>query len=186
MPGSTREKAYEAFREPIQDALTCFLDGRVARVGGRFPGPGKIGLINLNGGEETVLFGDSRVRITFAKQFRIDEADGKSGPWKVFTTNYIYNLIEHDGSAIVKYHWHPDDDAPKHPHLHVPGDRSKLHHPTGRVLIEDVLQFATELGAVPRDPGKWETIYERNLENFAKSASWGLPLSVKARQWLRR
>jgi hypothetical protein len=61
------------------------------------------------------------------------------------------------------------------PHLHVYPETVRRHYPTGRVLIEDVLGLAVEMGAEPRDKEKWARVSKRNIENFKKGATWGLP-----------
>ena len=75
---------------------------------------------------------------------------------------------------IVAYHWHPISDShAKHPHVHVTELGDKRHFPTGRILVEDVLQLAIDLGAKPRDETKWTRIAERNRTNCALGATWG-------------
>jgi hypothetical protein len=75
----------------------------------------------------------------------------------------------------VDYHWHlQQTPGIQFPHLHPGEPLAGKHYPTGRVLIEDVLLFALECGAEPLDPAKWERVRKRNLENFAKGATWGV------------
>ncbi|HBX09915.1 MAG TPA: hypothetical protein DEG13_09065 [Candidatus Microthrix parvicella] len=61
-------------------------------------------------------------------------------------------------------------------HLHLDG-KSSPHYPTGRVLIENVLMLAVEMGAEPVDRARWDECCERNRFNFALGATWGLPVS---------
>ncbi|MHB1583726.1 MAG: hypothetical protein ACYCU7_09495 [Acidimicrobiales bacterium] len=134
--------------------------------------PGKLA---FNGGRPTKLHGPERLRITCAMEYQIASAD-KRDLWKVHTTNYIYRLLDRSENPIVDYHWHPDDtpDVP-FPHLHLRKWGSRLHYPTGRVLVEDLLMLAVEHGAEPHDRAKWARILKRNRENFALGATWGVP-----------
>lgn len=106
----------------------------------------------------------------------IPNGDNVSLKWKTSTVQYIHRLLYQDGAGIVDYHWHPVDTPDKaFPHLHVRELEEKRHYPTGRVMIEDVFTLAVECGAVPRDRAKWEAIRDKNLLNFRKGATWGLP-----------
>ncbi|MGB8178904.1 MAG: hypothetical protein WCF63_01950, partial [Acidimicrobiales bacterium] len=62
-----------------------------------------------------------------------------------------------------------------YPHLHARQYSCGLHHPTGRVLIEDLLILAVECGAVPLDKNKWNRIEKKNKRNFTLGATWGAP-----------
>jgi len=50
----------------------------------------------------------------------------------------------------------------------------KHHVPTNRIMIEDVLAFAVDHGAEPRDRQLWDEINEANRAKFARGASWGI------------
>jgi len=100
-------------------------------------------------------------------------ADGASDPRKVTTTGWIDELLDHRGSSLAAHHWHPISSSHvTTPHLHVPGE-AKRHFPTGRVLIEDILTLAMELGAAPTDPGKWRAREAANRAAFREDATWG-------------
>ncbi|HMS48876.1 MAG: hypothetical protein WAX12_17955 [Candidatus Microthrix subdominans] len=96
--------------------------------------------------------------------------------FKVSTRKWIH-VLRREGREIVAYHWHPDEPGDKtYPHLHLDG-KSSPHYPTGRVLIEDVLMLAVEMGAEPVDRARWDECCERNRSNFALGATWGLPVN---------
>jgi hypothetical protein len=108
---------------------------------------------------------------------KLDSPDRE--PWKVSTTGWIYVLKDAAGKEIIEFHWHPAiTPMVPFPHLHTPEPSVWRHCPTGRVLIEDVLNLAVECGAEPTDPAKWDDVFRTNVENFGKGATWGdVPLS---------
>jgi hypothetical protein len=106
--------------------------------------------------------------------YQIVEVPGNLGPFKVSTVGWIYHLSDAQGADLIGYHWHPISDShAKNPHLHDFAHDDKRHYPTGRVLIEEVLDLAIEYGAMPRDPIEWRDIAAENREKFELSASWG-------------
>lgn len=136
--------------------------------------PTKSGILTFNEGKPTKLKGPNHLSITCAQNYAILEVGEGERKWKVHTTKYIYRLIGNDPKGIVDYHWHPDDTPEKpFPHLHARQYACELHHPTGRVLIEDLLMLAVECGAIPLDQDKWSRIQRKNKANFSLGATWG-------------
>ncbi len=94
---------------------------------------------------------------------------------------FIYSLETVERREVLIYQWSPEGTGrTTRPHLHVGrrllresievGDRSvrlpKLHVPTGRVAIEDVVRFAiAELGVTPRRVD-WKEVLDRNQLAF--------------------
>lgn len=179
MAGRTPTDAVQAFADPIQTALTCFVPGKV--IVNSYD-PDVEGVLHLNRAEDIRLKGSGRIHLYATMRYRIwkpEEPADSSKPWKVSTTGWIYELKDRDLVSIVEFHWHPGitPDVP-FPHLHTPADgRVRRHYPTGRVLIEDVLNCAVECGAEPADPEKWADVFRTNVENFGKGATWGNPRS---------
>ena len=95
--------------------------------------------------------------------YRIVEAEGERGPWKVRGAGYDY-AIRQDEDELVTYHWHPEQHTGvTWPHLHV-GTAAlagggllsrKSHLPSRRIALEQVLRLAVELGAEP-ELADWE------------------------------
>lgn len=86
---------------------------------------------------------------------------------------YMYDLLMND-TAQYEYHWHPISSSHEvRPHLHCSA-LGKGHIPTGRVMIEDVLNLALQKGAEARDEKRWEKLDKRNREMFARGATWGV------------
>ena len=109
-------------------------------------------------------------------RYQIVESGVEQLPWKVHTTGWAYSLLDRHQDPVIDFHWHPElTPDVQFPHLHVYSEPDRRHFPTGRVLIEDVLGLAVEMGAEPRDLEKWQRVSQKNVENFKKGATWGLP-----------
>jgi hypothetical protein len=171
MAATSRADAVKAFIRPVQAALSCFA---TAKITADTYDPGPIGILAVNSQNLVRLRGPGKVRLTAAIHYEILATETNLGSWRVSTRGWIHHLYTSDNADIVGYHWHPRE--PGHatwPHLHVQG--GKDHLPTGRVMIEDILQLAMEFGATPTDPEKWASVCKRNRQRFAASASWGIP-----------
>lgn len=95
--------------------------------------------------------------------------------WHVTTKMYEYRLLDHRLEEQLVYHWQPGPDfaGPDHPHVHVSAtldvqidalsrraiDLDKLHIPTGRVTLQDMIRMLiTEFQVAPRRPDWRETL----------------------------
>lgn len=168
MAGDTPAQAVVAFVEPLQEALSCFVSTKV--TADRYD-PYAVGVLTVARGEWVRLPGPARISLSAQMRYEIVETDdpGK-GPWKVSTRTWIHHLKNADGVVRYAYHWHPDVNVAD-PHVHVDDDR--LHVITGRIMLEDVLQLATEMGVEPVDQAAWEDLRRRNREAFHRGATWG-------------
>jgi hypothetical protein len=165
--------AVKAFVGPIQRAAGCFASCKVTADS---YDPDQEGILTLNEGERVKLRrsrGGPQIELEALMRYRIVEHPVK-GPWKVSTTSWSYELIR-DGRPTLAFHWHPVSNSPiVTPHAHALASSSfrKTHIPTGRVLIEDVLTLAEELGANPLN-AEWKAIMDENRANFMLGATWG-------------
>lgn len=168
MAGRTPAEAVRAFVSPLQEALGCFADGKVTADSFSVE---KSGVLTLNKSAHVPLFGGALVTLNVTLRYQIVQTDDElRGPWKVQTLDYWYDL-RRAGHSVVEYHWHPLSGETR-PHLHCT-KIIKGHIPTGRVMIEDVLNLAIELGAKPRDADRWAELDRINRERFARGATWG-------------
>lgn len=168
MAGDTPYEAVEAFVAPIQAAISCFVRGKVTADRAV---PDQSGRMVLNRNQPVRLPGPARLSVELGMTYQIVGIDDPDrGPWKVSTTGWIYHLTGPRGEALVQYHWHPETNV-DFPHMHH-GDGG-VHYPTGRVLVEDVLLAATELGAEPEDPAMWAVVHTENRAKFERGATWG-------------
>lgn len=97
--------------------------------------------------------------------------------YKISTPKYTYAIsTTKDDKEFLAFHW----DGSADPHIHVgfaakeigaPMDK-KLHIPSGRVAVEQVVRFLiTELGAPERDRNALSILAER-LKVFWKHKTW--------------
>lgn len=101
-------------------------------------------------------------------------------------TRYWYQVVDECLDPYIRYEWDPEQD-PSWPHMHVDRVASgshghttlfdmpigKLHLTTGRVLLEDVLQFLVRDGIVqPMDDRRYAMALDKSL-TWARLASWG-------------
>jgi hypothetical protein len=169
--GKTPAAAVKAFVAPIQDALGLFASGKVLVDTYKAD---TVGILTFNGGEVVKLRGGNKVGLSVSMQYQIVEVDdAERGPWKVSTVGYMYDLLL-DGKALYEYHWHPISKSHEvRPHLHCSAVE-KCHIPTGRIMIEDVLNLAIRYGAKPNATKRWKELDQLNREKFARGATWGV------------
>ena len=168
MAGDTPYEAVRAFVAPIQEAISCFVSGKIEAD--RFDDLGE-GRLTLNRGGVVRLPGQAKVAVELMMRYAIVEhPEPAKGPFKISTRGWIYHITDQHGSAVLQYHWHPQQNV-EFPHLH--HGNSGPHYPTGRVLIEDVLQAAVEVGAEPLDRDRWQAVRTTNRAMFERGATWG-------------
>lgn len=178
MAGRTPAKAFREFRESVQEAIACFAHTGVT---GTTQQPGEIGILTVNRGKPLSLDAtDRQIEIACSIKYTIRRASsGQSGSWRVSTVSYVHS-VSLDGKSAVDFHWHPDDGSNVwYPHIHPyflgsGRDQGGMHIPSGRVLVEDVLIFAHERGAIPLKD-EWEGIVSRIKKRVAQEATWGAP-----------
>lgn len=171
MAGRNPTAAVKAFVAPIQEALGLFASGKVLVDTYK---ANTVGILTFNGGEVVKLRGDNKVGLSVSMQYRIVPTDEPGrGPWKVSTVGYMYDLLL-DEKALYEYHWHPISKSHEvRPHLHCSAVE-KCHIPTGRIMIEDVLNLAIRYGAKPNSKEGWKELDQRNRDMFARGATWGV------------
>jgi hypothetical protein len=100
---------------------------------------------------------------------------------KVKTRYYTHTLTTDEAATNeqLSWQWHPLTNGPRYPHLHVHGHEllgkslHKLHLPTGRVFLEDVLTFLIEDVGVKPARDDWQDVLERNLRLVNAHGTWG-------------
>lgn len=172
MAGKTPAAAVKAFVAPIQEALGLFASGKVTTD---IYKPDIVGVLVFNGGQTVKLRGGGKVGLSVSMRYRIvPDEDADRGPWKVSTVGYMYDL-QLDSKSLYEYHWHPISESHEvRPHLHCSAVDDKGHIPTGRVMIEDVLNLAVQYGAKPNSSARWEELDKLNREKFGRGATWGI------------
>lgn len=171
MAGRNPTAAVKAFVEPIREALGLFASGKVTADAYK---PREDGVLTFNDGDVVRLRGQNKVGFRMTMRYVIiPTVEPERGPWKVTTTGYMYDLFQ-DERTLYEYHWHPISASHEvRPHLHCAAV-GKAHIPTGRIMIEDVLNLAVNLGAEPADEDRWTALDQLNREKFARGATWGV------------
>lgn len=179
MAGQTPTAAVDAYVREIQLSISCFSNA-VVRATPRHICPRTEGALVLGPGTPVFLKGSPRLAIKIVQSFRVVEADGERGPFKVRTTSYMYSVENGEGKEIFAYHWQPAGRS--HvliPHFHLGAGASigmpgmaGAHFPTGRVCIEDFLLVLCEsFGAEPIREG-WRQVIEVSRQKFMDWKTW--------------
>jgi hypothetical protein len=178
LAGKTPALAVEAFLAPLRRSISC-LTKTVLNVGGGYHTSDAPHVLVLGDGDPVSLTHSVGLHLSITMQYRLVEAPGARGPWKVQTVAYFYVLADGNDDEIIAYHWHPYVGVTT-PHLHVRAanhpnypDIPKAHFPSGRVSIEEVLRLAIEeFGATSIRPTDWEEILEESQSAFEAWRSW--------------
>jgi hypothetical protein len=179
LAGRSPAEAVNAFLEPLQQTLSCVSRAVLDVAGGYWVAAEPHGL-TINGGLPAPLRSNHGLGLIVQQQYRIVEAEGDLGPWRISTAAYAYEITMADESRYLAHHWHPAARSPiTTPHLHLGGagatDDPALHSahiPTGRVALEEVIRMLiAELGVEPlRDD--WHEVLYRNTVAFERWRTW--------------
>lgn len=178
MSGRTQAEAVHNFLEPVREALSCLVVPAI-QVGGGYHASAEPHVMVLSGGEPVRLDGDLRLALTVQHHYRVVEAEGDAGPWKVRSAAYIYAVDDREGNELLSYHWHPltTPDVPfAHLHFRRPAEPYQqllhAHFPTGRVSMERLIRFLIhELQVEPRRDD-WPKVIERTNAQFEEWRTW--------------
>jgi hypothetical protein len=131
----------------------------------------------LNLGSPSRLRG-KHLYVTVKLQYRVTHAEGESGPWKVSTAAYFYALHDEKQREIMAFHWHPETEGQKQPHLHlydasnIATMLAKVHVPTGRITLEQYLRFLiVELKVRPLR-SDWQKVLEGTERKHLQYRTW--------------
>lgn len=173
MAGKTPASAVDAYLRPLRRAISC-VTNRVLLA--EKPRLDTLQATTL-AGQVARLKGAERLSLEVQQNFAVVAAADPLGPYKVTTKRYSYTLSK-DDHEVVAFHWHPGIEGVDRPYIHFgEGDPEslsrKLHVPSGRVALEDVLWFAiSQLGAEPIRPD-WQRVFDRGRVAFQRYRSWG-------------
>jgi hypothetical protein len=136
----------------------------------------KVESLTLNRGTPSKLRSRPSVYLTVKMLYRVTEDEGERGPWKVKTAGYNYSIQDGSEKEILAYHWHPAT-KPSYPHLHVcPASGvnllRKIHLPTARISVEDVLQLLIEQFKVKPIRHDWEKVIKKTKAAYEKFRTW--------------
>lgn len=171
MAGNTPYQAVKNFLAPLQLAISC-VSHAVIRHGGKE--------YDVNSGPYAILVGgkcklkrDPALTLDIRMQYKIVEAPGERGPYKVTITAYMYIVDDHRGREVFSYHWQPDGPQVKHPHLHVEHPAFKMaHFPTGRISLEDIVRLLVSDFGVRPLKSDWNEILSETHRKFSAYRTW--------------
>lgn len=177
MPGRTPAEAFEAFIDPIKGAVSCLGAAKVVPSAGGRTEPGKTHSWGLNR-ERGMGFKNGW---HFEAQMHYEIVQGPvSGQWKVKTLGYRYRLALL-GTHVWRIHWHPTITSGYHlPHVHlnlgipgeVPDDPMGKHNPTGRMTLEDAIEWLFNCPIEPARPD-WRETLDASRSIHLKHRTWG-------------
>lgn len=134
-------------------------------------------------GEEGRFKVKSREGLTVSvlMNYKIINAEGDIGPYKVRTTAYYYSIENKSGAELIAYHWHPEGTDIPYPQVHVGQGVLKdkeyrlqeKHFPTGRISLEQVMVLAMKEFGVKPIRQDWETVLGHTQGRFDKYKTWG-------------
>jgi hypothetical protein len=128
----------------------------------------------LNNGNPVALRSNPALLLTILMHYKVTEAQGQLGPWKVSTVAYLYSVQDKQGHELFSYHWHPTSTPQyDYPHLHVhSGILAKLHLPTRRISLEEILRLViTQLNVKPIKR-EWEKVLREIQQAHQKFRTW--------------
>jgi len=177
LAGRTPHEATHAFLEKLQLALSCVTGAVLNNRGGSYVSETPH-VVTLRDGSAERLSTEDDIWLGVTMQYRLVEDDGPRGPWRVKTTAYVYSVEDGAGQEYVAYHWHPQLPRYTRPHVHVRGPHDhwhKMHMPTGRVALEDVLRLLIEeIGVDPRRDD-WSDVLDSTQAGFEAWRTWPAP-----------
>jgi hypothetical protein len=161
-------EAYDRYAAPLKQALSCITGAHVQNRGGydtsRYPS--RFGFTH-----NPARLGDPDLALFFEEEFYIVEVENEPGTWKAITSKYEYAIEEHASrQEIFAFHWGRNLLAPvPYPHLHIgfgtksasPPVGPKVHVPTGRVAVEDIVFFLIselDVPPVPEHKHDWKEV----------------------------
>lgn len=161
MPGKTPYEAYNAFVNPLSEALACVATAKATTGHDGKTALGKVHNLHLTGTNNdgfVRLKGEPRLELRSRFAYSIIEDPQPAGRYRCTTRRYAHALQTLDGREVIVYHWHPGGSSKvDHPHIHIGSFllrpdavlRRGHHIYSGRVTFESVVRFAIELGAEP-------------------------------------
>lgn len=118
--------------------------------------------------------------LTLLMNYRVVRAEGERGPWKVKTTAYLYRIEGTEGEELVSYHWSPTTPGTvNYPHIHVSGKLKKIHFPTGRISMEEMVRLLIREFGIGPLRADWENVLAEQQRKFEQYRTW--PATVTRR-----
>ncbi len=188
MSGRTPAGALEAYLEPYKTSIGCLTEPHfIVRLPRNSESetlslrdsPKRLNRnVSVREGETSSLYFHMRQRIHIAEQ----TTARVSLRYQVVIDAWSYEIFDDEGQEILAFQW-SRDELPKPPHVHVGSALlrgsahplakgfSKLHIPTARLSIEEVIRFLiTDLNVIPLRED-WDAVLRAGQETFEQNRS---------------
>ena len=180
MAGRTPRETVENFLAPLQQARSCVTRSVLEATPGGYDHIGGLHAVTFGDGGPVRLQGSVGLWLVVRHHYRIVEAPGPRGPWKVSTVGYLYSLRDAEDRDIISYHWHPAGRSDvTFPHRHLGagarvGHRhlANAHLPTGRIALEDVLRLAITAFSVRPLRSDWAEVLDGTQATYEEWRTW--------------
>jgi hypothetical protein len=198
LAGQSPKEALDAFVDRFRAALRCVA---VTEVRGSGHAVGRLSSITLipHGGRAGNVLplrttdGRRDLQIGIRHHYTIIHLpdDLASGPFKVSSSRYMYELLDRDERELFVYHWHPEGVSPiQTPHLHFsgaaplplplsPSDQQprqiavdRAHFPTGRIAVESFIELLIQDFQVEPRRTDWREILGIGLLSARSTSPW--------------
>jgi len=188
MPGRNESEARKAYRDPIADALKCVAAGsrhQFRSHGSVTKGDATLETFALDRGQLVALGGPRNTRLQVVQNL-VPLWVAESKHWRMTTREYIYLLVTKD--VEVAWHWHPltsprggDPSTRPHSHIQLPeGTASekarkaitRLHIPSGRVTVEQVVRYIIEECEVKPLHDDWDQMLSAGHDLHVEHRTW--------------
>lgn len=197
MAGASPEEAVDAFVHRVRSSLDCILSGTAFGSGNAVGVAQRVTLYTLGQTESNIArlsthAGEGELLFRFAHLYTVVHLpdDAQHGPYNVSTSFYQYRILDLNENEIVVYDWAPTGISPiRTPHLHLPAARTiilsqrpgsrleqhktylgDLHFPTGRIHLEDIVEFPIREFQTDTLRDDWEEVLRANRE--AQNRGW--------------
>jgi len=191
--GHTPQEAVNNYIKPLTEALLCITQQRLSRPLSKGLKLNTSYATNLAKMDPVALKGQPQLKFSAGQTFQIVESDkpNPNGRIKISTRSYFYEITTSDDHQILSFHWQPEakpskpgDEVIVTPHLHVgaiitsgqtvirPDEFHKVHVPTGRVSLEQVIWLLiVQFGVAPLKPS-WRRTLKQTEDNYERWKSW--------------
>jgi hypothetical protein len=172
--GKTEREAAETFIGYLRETISCVTDQELTA----FQQSKKLYKVWFNPPAEISTKSGAHLFLSFTQVFGAMPYPKNTGQFKARTQEYSYRLLKSSdigSKEILAYHWHPNESDLRDPHLHIRVPSvSRIHFPTSRVCIEDIIWMMIQYyGAKPTmKRSEWQAILDRNKKAFEKMATW--------------
>ena len=180
MAGKTPRQAVENFLGPLQQARSCVTRSVLVASPGGYDHIAGLHAVTFGDGGPARLQGNTNLWLVVRQHYRIVEAPGPGGPWKVSTAGYLYSLRDSEDRDVISYHWHPTGRSDvTFPHLHLgAGARvghsylANAHLPVGRIALEDMLRLAIKDLDVTPLRADWAEVLDSTQAAYEEWRTW--------------